>query len=114
LAEFRRLAPLLRGEAKHPDVKFLVTSSRAMTQLAGRAGLLEPLESFGAQITLDTCILTTPMLPTEIQNLMTNSAKFAYYTPGLLGRKIAFGSLEDCVNSAIAGEIIRDESRWLS
>jgi predicted aconitase len=53
------------------------------------------------------------MLPPEIENLMTNSAKFAYYTPGLLKRKISFGSLEDCVRSAVAGEIIRDESRWL-
>ena len=113
LAEFKCLAPLLHGKRKHPDVKFLVTSSRAMTQLAHKAGFLEPLESFGAQITVDTCILTSPMLPAEIENLMTNSAKFAYYTPGLLGRKIAFGSLEDCVNSAVAGEILRDESRWL-
>jgi predicted aconitase len=112
LAEYKRLAPLLEGQKKHPDVKFLVTSSRAMTQLAHRAGLLAPLESFGAQITVDTCILTSPMLPAEIQNLMTNSAKFAYYAPGLLGKKIAFGSLEDCVNSAVAGEIVRDESRW--
>ena len=112
LAEFKRLAPMLRGKRKHPDVKFLVTSSRAMTQLAQKAGFLEPLQAFGAQITVDTCILTSPMLPEEIRNLMTNSAKFAYYTPGLLGRKIAFGSLEDCVHSAVAGEIIRDESLW--
>ena len=114
LAEFKRLAPMLHGKRKHPEVKFLVTSSRAMTQLAQKAGFLEALESFGAQITVDTCILTSPMLPAEIQNLMTNSAKFAYYAPGLLGRKIAFGSLEDCVNSAVAGEILRDESRWLT
>jgi cis-L-3-hydroxyproline dehydratase len=113
LAEYRRLAPMLEGKRKHPDVKFLVTSSRAMTQLAERAGFLKPLETFGAQITVDTCILTSPMLPAEIQNLMTNSAKFAYYAPGLLGRKIAFGSLEDCVNSAVTGEIVRDESRWI-
>jgi predicted aconitase len=53
------------------------------------------------------------MLPEEIQNLMTNSAKFAYYAPGLLDKKIAFGSLEDCVNSAIAGQIIRDETLWM-
>jgi len=114
LAEYKRLAPLLQGRRKHPEVKFLVTSSRAMTQLAQKAGFLETLEGFGAQITVDTCILTSPMLPAEIQNLMTNSAKFAYYAPGLLGKKIAFGSLEDCVNSAVAGEIVRDESRWLS
>jgi predicted aconitase len=52
------------------------------------------------------------MLPLDIQNLMTNSAKFAYYTPGLLNRQMTFGSLKDCVNSAIAGRIIRDESIW--
>jgi len=114
LAEFKRLAPMLKGKRKHPDVKFLVTSSRAMTQLAQRAGFLETLQAFGAQITVDTCILTTPMLPAEIQNLMTNSAKFAYYAPGLLGKKIAFGSLEDCVNSAVTGEIMRDETLWLA
>jgi hypothetical protein len=113
LAEYKRLAPMLEGKRKHPGVKFLVTSSRAMIQLADRAGFLKPLEAFGAQITVDTCILTSPMLPTEIQNLMTNSAKFAYYAPGLLGRKIAFGSLDDCVNSAVEGEIVRDESRWI-
>jgi predicted aconitase len=113
LAEYKRLAPMLAGKRKHSAVKFLVTSSRAMTQLAEQAGFLAPLEAFGAQITVDTCILTSPMLPAEIQNLMTNSAKFAYYAPGLLGRKITFGSLEDCVNSAVVGEIIRDESRWL-
>ena len=112
LAEFKRLAPMLKGKRRHPGVKFLVTSSRAMTQLAQKAGFLETLDSFGAQITVDTCILTSPMLPAEIQNLMTNSAKFAYYTPGLLGKKIAFGSLEDCVNSAVAGKIVRDEVLW--
>jgi predicted aconitase len=112
LAEFKRLAPLVAGRRKHPEVKFLVTSSRAMTQLAQRAGFLEPLSEFGAQITVDTCILTSPMLPKEIMNLMTNSAKFAYYSPGLLQKNIAFGSLEDCVNSAVAGRIMRDETLW--
>jgi predicted aconitase len=112
LAEFKRLAPLLEGKRKHPGVKFLVTSSRAMTQLARQAGFLEPLAAFGAQLTVDTCILTTPMLPDEIRNLMTNSAKFAYYAPGLLGKQIAFGSLQDCVDSAVAGEIVREEGLW--
>ena len=114
LAEFKRLAPLVAGKQKHPRVKFLVTSSRAMTQLAKQAGYLDSLQSFGAQLTVDTCILTTPMLPPEIKRLMTNSAKFAYYTPGLLGRKIAFGSLKDCVDSAVEGKIVRDESLWTS
>jgi predicted aconitase len=112
LAEFRRLAPLLEGREKHPQVKFLVTSSRVMVALAEKAGLLDPLRTFGGQLTVDTCILATPMLLPEIQALMTNSAKFAYYTPGLLARQMTFGSLEDCVNSAVAGRIVRDEALW--
>ena len=112
LAEFKHLAPMVAGRRKHPDVKFLVTSSRAMAQLAQTGGFIEPLAAFGVQITLDTCILTSPMLPPEIKNLMTNSAKFAYYSPGMLQKKIAFGRLEDCVNSAVEGRVIRDESAW--
>ncbi len=83
-------------------------------QLAQQAGFLDPILQFGAQITVDTCILTTPMLPEEIRFLMTNSAKFAYYAPGLLDKRIAFSSLADCVTSAVKGEIVRDETLWQS
>ena len=114
LAEFKQLVPLVHGKRKHPKIKFLVTSSRAMVQLAEKAGFLEDMMNFGAQITVDTCILTSPMLPAEIKYLMTNSAKFAYYSPGLLEKQITFGSLEDCVNSAVEGCIIREESVWES
>ncbi len=114
LAEFKQLAPLVRGKQKHPGVRFLVTSSRAMTSLAKHAGHLEDLQAFGAQLTVDTCILTSPMLPDDVKYLMTNSAKFAYYAPGMLGRKITFGSLKDCVASAVEGRVLRDESLWTS
>jgi predicted aconitase len=112
LAEFKQLAPLVAGKQKHADVKFLVTSSRAMTQLAQQAGFLDTLQAFGAQLTVDTCILTSPMLPPETKYLMTNSAKFAYYAPGLLSKQITFGSLKDCVASAVEGRVIRDETLW--
>ena len=112
LSEFKQLARLVAGKRKNKNTKFLVTSSRAMTQLAKQAGWLEPIQEFGAQLTVDTCILTTPMLPAEMRYLMTNSAKFAYYTPGLLNKKITFGSLRDCVDSAVEGSVVRDESAW--
>jgi predicted aconitase len=114
LAEFRTLAPLVEGRRAHPRVKFLVTSSRLMKEDADRAGVLAPIVAFGAQITLDTCILASPMLPPEIRTLMTNSAKYAYYAPSLLNTRVTFGSLADCVDSAIAGRVVRDESLWQS
>ena len=112
LAEFKQLAPLLAGRRRHPDVVFLITSSRAMTLLAEKAGYLAPILEFGARLTVDTCILATPMLPPEIQRLMTNSAKYAYYAPGLLNTEITYGSLPDCIESAIVGTVVRDETLW--
>ncbi len=112
LAEFKRLAPLVEGRQVHQEVKFLVTSSRAMAMLAQKAGFLASLKQFGGQITVDTCILASPMLPPEIKRLMTNSAKYAYYAPGLLNTEITFGSLEDCVQSAVEGRVVRDEKLW--
>lgn len=112
LAEFKKLAPMLEGKRRHDNVQFLITSSRLMTELADKAGYIEPLKQFGGKLTVDTCILTTPMLHPEIKTLMTNSAKYAYYSPGLLNAQVVFGKLEDCVRSAVAGRVVRDESLW--
>jgi len=114
LAEFSLLAPLVAGRRAHPRVKFLITSSRLMKERAHETGVLEPIVSFGAQITLDTCILASPMLPPEIRTLMTNSAKYAYYAPSLLNTRVTFGSLADCVRSAVEGRVVRDETPWQS
>ena len=112
LEEFRALIPLLEGRQRHVDVRFLVTTGRGVKLIADQAGLLAPLLAFGGEVTVDTCILTTPMLPAEIRVLMTNSAKYAYYTPGLLNRAMVFGSTQDCVESAVLGRVLRDETYW--
>ena len=114
LAEFQQLAPLVRGRRKHARVSFLITSGRLMKEQADQAGVLTPILEFGAQVTLDTCILTSPMLPPAIKTLMTNSAKYAYYAPSLLQTRVTFGSLADCVHSAIEGRVVRDESVWMA
>jgi predicted aconitase len=83
-----------------------------MRDLAQQSGVLAPIEAFGARLTVDTCVLATPMLPKTIQVLMTNSGKYAHYAPGLLSTKMVFGSLQDCVDSATEGRVVRDESLW--
>jgi len=112
LAEFEQLAPLVQGRRAHPQVQFLVTTSRLMAERAKETGVLQPLIAFGARITVDTCILATPMLPKTIKTLMTNSGKYAYYAPGLLSTQMVFGSVSDCVESAVAGRVVRDDSLW--
>ena len=112
LEEFERLVFLIDGKEKHKDVLFLVNSNRSMKALADKAGYLRSLEAFGGVVTVDTCPLATPMLPPEIEVVMTNSAKFSYYAPGMLDERVAFGAMEDCVISAVEGRVVRDESLW--
>jgi predicted aconitase len=114
LREFAALAQLVNGNRLHPNVRFNITSNRAMVQRARDAGHLDAIEAFGATITVDTCPLATPMLPPEVRTVMTNSGKHAYYAPGLLRTKIAFGSLAECVASAIEGKIVRERNHWWS
>ncbi|MGB1375814.1 MAG: aconitase X, partial [Rhodothermales bacterium] len=110
--EFKALAPLVKGRQKAEGVDFLVTCSRTVRMIADHVGLLEPIEAFGAKITVDTCPLTSPMLPERISHLMTNSAKYAYYSPGLLGVDVIYGRLTDCVESAVQGRVVREEGQW--
>ena len=112
LAEFERLASLVSGKRIHPDVQLLVASNRTMALLAEKAGCLAVLEGFGARLIADTCILASPMLPPDVSRMMTNSAKYAYYAPGLLNVRVAFGSLEDCVRSAVTGHVVTDGALW--
>jgi cis-L-3-hydroxyproline dehydratase len=114
LAEFRTLAPMLEGARRHPQVGFLVTTSRAVAHLARQAGWLDHLESFGGRLTVDTCILASPMLPPDVRHLMTNSGKYAYYAPGMLNAQVTFGGMADCVRSAVEGKVVVDESLWKS
>ncbi len=111
--EMEKLAQTLRERGGTARCPFLVTTSRAVRDLAERAGLLEPLRAFGGQVTVDTCILATPMLPEDGgRRLMTNSAKYAWYSPGLLDAEVAYGSLGECVASAQAGRVVREPGPW--
>ncbi|HJN42412.1 MAG: aconitase X catalytic domain-containing protein [Anaerolineales bacterium] len=112
IGEIKRLLLLVEGKRAHPEVEFLVTTSRAVAHLAERSGAMECLRAFGARVTVDTCILTTPMLPEGVRVLMTNAGKFAYYTPGLLSREVVFSGMEDCVRSAIEGRVVVEDRLW--
>jgi len=111
LAECRTLADLMVGQRAAPNVEVWVTTSRAVRELAGRAGFLAQLEEFGARVTADTCIAVSPLVKRGSRAMMTNSAKYAHYAPGLIGVQSIFGSTNDCVASAIAGRVLLHPSR---
>ncbi|HZQ07132.1 MAG TPA: aconitase X, partial [Anaerolineae bacterium] len=112
LQECLRLAEMIRGQRVHPSVEFIVTTNRMVNSALQARGIAQTFADAGVRVCEDTCILLSPLLRKEIRVLMTNSAKYAYYTPNLLDRRVVFGSLRDCVASAVAGRVVRDEVLW--
>ena len=116
LNECRRLAALMDRRTKAPEVAVIVTCGRDVHDAASRAGYVAAIEAFGTKFITDTCwcMLGEPVVPPNARTLMTNSAKYAHYAPGLVGRGVRLGSMAGCVDAATTGEVGGDPPDWLS
>ena len=112
LAEFAALRPLLERRPPHPSVDFIVCTNRIVLAALQQRGWLAPLRELGIRLVVDTCVVVAPLLRVQRGVLMTNSAKFAHYTPGNTGLGVVFGNLAECVRSAHEGRVWRDEALW--
>ena len=83
---------------------FYVCTARDTLAEIDAIGIADELRASGVEIVADTCVVVTPILPAKNGVLMTNSGKFAHYGPSNTGYDVLYGSLEDCVESAITGE----------
>ena len=107
-AELRRLAELVGSD--RPRVPFYVNTGRV--QLAGVGSVAEDLAYAGVTVVTDTCTYITPVMHEVDSPVMTDSGKWAWYAPSNLGYEVALGSLEECVRSAAASRLVRDETIW--
>ena len=104
-----RLTRLLGGRPVHEGVTLYVNTGRHV--LATASGIPE-LEVLGVTFVVDTCTYVTPIIGDGSGVAMTDSAKWAYYAPGNLGLDVVFGSTADCVESAVAGRVMRRSTPW--
>jgi hypothetical protein len=110
LTELRRLADLFGG--REATVATYVNTGRDVLTAADEEGITARLAHAGVTVVTDTCTYITPIMDAHDGVVMTDSGKMAYYAPGNLGLEVAFGSMEDCVESAVSGRITRDEAVW--
>ena len=113
--EFQRLARVIeeeQGRLSHPGVRVLVLTSQTSYSLLQRGGLMDTLLGFGVEIILDTCVFHSPIISPNAKVIMTNSGKCAYYAPGELSVQVAFGSMRDCIRSAIEGAVCWEKTAW--
>jgi predicted aconitase/predicted aconitase with swiveling domain len=115
LSEFAHLARLCLGRRKHPDVVLAITCGRTVLEQARDAGYIAVIEAFGATLVTDTCwcMLGEPVIPPGAKTLMTNSGKYAHYAPGLVGRKVHFASIKECVDAACSATASGRLPNWL-
>lgn len=106
-AEWRRLLALLRQAGTASRVPIYVNTGRATLAELEREGELRDAGAFNLVPVADTCTYVTAILNRLDGAVMTNSGKWAHYTPGNIGVEVAFGALEDCVASAAAGRVVR-------
>lgn len=106
--ELRRLVRLLDGRT--PTAPLYVNTGRDVLETV--PDVADALQATGVTIVTDTCTYITPILERHDGIVLTDSAKWAYYAPANLGVEVAFGSIEDCVESAVTGSLVRDDSVW--
>ena len=111
-AEFRALAELMIEKKVHPSVAFWVFTSRAIYGWVKDSGMLKGLKDSGVTVFTDGCPLQYPHESWSFHTMMTNSAKLVNYCYSQTGLDSAYGSLQDCVETAVEGRICRREPPW--
>ena len=112
IGEFAALARLLAGRVIHPGLNLVVSTSRIIAALAAEQGHLAAIERAGGRVMTDSCSYYGPPVAGAQGRVMTNAAKWAYYAPGMIGVRVCFGSLRECVESAVHGTVWRDPELW--
>lgn len=105
--EFAHAASLLAGRKVSPDVMLWINSSAPVSEQAARLGYLQVVEAAGAEVVCETCPVHIAgrafARRQNITSLTTNSAKMAHYAFGQLGLYPRYGTIEQCIRSAVAG-----------
>jgi predicted aconitase len=112
LRELENLVKLLDGRSVAPSIVFYASTCRFIANAARERGQLEPLEEAGVKVLVDACTYYGSVVDASRGVVMTSSAKWAHYGPNLIGARVVFGTMGQCVESAVAGAIQTTDDAW--
>jgi predicted aconitase len=105
LAEFESLRSMLDGRSVQDGVPLFISTGRETLARVAELDWADELEALGIILVADTCTYLRPMLDFGPGQVLTNSAKWAWYAPMTLGVEVTLGSLRECVESAVSGRL---------
>jgi predicted aconitase len=112
LVELRAIEHELAGSRPAHGVELLVSTARSLLGEAEEEGLAQRLRALGVELLVDTCSYIAPVLRPSLLPVMTDSGKWAFYAPGNIGVEVVFGSMRECIRSAVEGHVWQDETLW--
>jgi predicted aconitase len=101
LEEMVEIARLLDGRLI--KTALWITTAREVRERAQTEGLLSIIETSGGKVVADMCAVVAPMKDLGFRSAATPSAKGATYLPSHAGLLVRYGTVEQCVETAVRG-----------
>lgn len=111
-AEFALLARQLGQRQIHPSITFWVFTSRQVYARIESSGLLAELSATGVDVFTDGCPLQYPAQNWDFHAVMSDSGKYVNYCFSQTGLQVVYGSLAECVETAVSGKPSPEVSSW--
>ena len=105
--QMARYASLLQGKQVHTGTELWICANTVVEDMARKMGYVETIEEAGAKLMVGTCHNDCPLGAWNFRRLVTDSGKFAYYTPTTVGTECVFTSTEGCIEAALTGRMVR-------
>jgi predicted aconitase len=97
--EIQQIARALAGKRAKTEL-WVTTARETRARMAADVAIIE---SAGGRVVADTCMVVAPVEELGFRTMATNSAKMAFYTPSHSGLQVRFGTLAQCVETAVTG-----------
>lgn len=103
IEELREVAEYLEGKKISKDVVLHVWTANPIKETADRCQYTEKIENAGGIVLTSSCPLTSEKKPEGVKAIAFDSAKQAHYIKPGTSAKIYYGSMKNCLESAITG-----------
>ena len=101
LEQIQEACRLLEGRKISANCRLWIFTSRAVKQMADRAGYTRIVRDAGGHVLTDTCSAIGRALPPGTKVAALDSAKQVHYLPAIMGIEAWFGSTADCIDAAL-------------
>jgi hypothetical protein len=104
IEELRLAAQFLEGKQIADHVHLQVWTAISIKAVADLSGYTKKIEDAGGVVLTSSCPLNTEKFPPDARAMVFDSAKQAHYLIPAVRSKVYYGSMFDCLQSAVTGK----------